>query len=315
MEDLSPSPWLLRASKVAVIALAAAAALVVSPGAAAHAGHGHPLGCPWWATGSQCVDYVPDVHWPLTDATLGASVTVEDRVTGTDWGVPAAVSAWGTNHVQLSRLASSGGCTQVDGRIVTCVERVLRDGQQCKALGELRWNRYTPSNHFVYGVAVGNSDYVNGTCSPALNTVEKRRAIMCHELGHAIGLDHTSVFYESLRASCLATYLDNGQEYTYNQFPYLPDQTDYDLLDWTIYCGHNDGWGTPSCSPPPCGPGPCGLERMSGLDTLPSPFRGVWVETTSERLPPAAGMRIREVRTLRRVGNFEYGTITILVDE
>ncbi len=122
------------------------------------------------------------LHWLMRSGQHTLVVDVVDR-TGWDWPVRAASRDWTTAHVRYRYVRSCGAG-------VPCV--VVREG----SYGPTDWSGSTDA----FG---GQMQTFAGTVQIRLNdtyrmSATEHRAVACHELGHALGLDH-----EGRASSCL----------------------------------------------------------------------------------------------------------------
>ena len=160
----------------ALPAVTASAAPSFSPRAAAPVGvHVAPARTAATADGTE-------LSWLLLPSQRTLVVDVVDK-TGDAWPVQAASSGWATAHVRYAYVSSCRAG-------VPCV--VVREG----SYGRTGWNGLTTA---VAGQMFTFTSPVQIQLNDSYGlSASEHRAVTCHELGHALGLDH-----DNRASSCL----------------------------------------------------------------------------------------------------------------
>lgn len=138
----------------------------------------------------------------VANAGSGPTTLVFEDHTGDEWPVHEALNTW-------SKVIKASGAALV-------VEYgQCRAGARCVRVGAAdhgEWNKVLGHTTFsLNGAEISLNTYYS-------NSVQQRRAIACHELGHALGLKHNPS-----RDSCLFATVDDAPAVT-------PDRADQDAL-------------------------------------------------------------------------------------
>jgi len=163
-------------------------------------------------------------HWGRT--TTPFNLTVGNNVTE-DWGAAytAVIADWARSNV-VGPVAASGrtngvDCAASNGRVEACSARY----------GDTGWlglaQIWSSRGHIVAGTAKVNDTYYAAGSSYA--TSEQRQDVMCQEIGHTFGLDHTSTDGRD-DFTCM-DYSDATSSYTAN---------DHDFAQLRTIYGHTD---------------------------------------------------------------------------
>ena len=125
-------------------------------------------------------------------------------------------------------------CGPVAGRVQVCNSRYGLNGW----LGQTKV--WVEDEHITQAIVQLNDSYFEGT---TLDNPTARRRVMCHELGHSLGLDHR----ESGAASCM-----NSADRLLDPSASHPDGHDYEELAHIYFHLDQNGGGTPGtggCAP------------------------------------------------------------------
>jgi predicted Zn-dependent protease len=167
-------------------------------------------------------------HWARSANPF--TLELGDNVTEAwDSYLDTTVSDWNESDV-LDTTKVAGGtnrkkCRPTKGRVEVCNAKYGRKGW----LGITRI--WVAGSHIDRATTKLNDTYFN---QARYNTPEWRTQVMCHEVGHTLGLDHQD---ENFRNPNLGSCMDYTRRPGSNQHP---NQHDYDQLR-TIYEKHTDG--------------------------------------------------------------------------
>lgn len=203
----------MKLNRFAAVALGAAAVLTASIAIAGHSWNNY--------------------HWARTTSSFTLQV-IDSNSSSWDDELSRAVSQWS----QSSRL---------DMRVVAG-DSSASTRQNCPAVtGKVRSCNYTYGNNGWLGLASINLDSrghisrgtskTNDSYSSSFSSQNQRRHVMCQELGHTIGLGHTSEDGSS-QNTCM--------DYSTSSTSTAPNSHDYNMLA-SIY-GHTDSYNSYSTS-------------------------------------------------------------------
>ncbi|HET7677584.1 MAG TPA: hypothetical protein VFK38_07005 [Candidatus Limnocylindrales bacterium] len=216
------------------IALAAAVVLTVAVSLPAAASHS-------WGS----------YHWARTANPF--TLQLGDNVSGTwDGHLGVASTDWSKATVLNTTIVTGGSsnkrCSATTGRVEVCNGKYGYNGW----LGVAQI--WVSGSHITKSTVKVNDSYFN---SPTYNSPAWRQFVMCQEVGHAFGLDHTDETFDNANDGTCMDYTndpDGGPGGASNNDPSNehPNQHDYDQLA-TIY-SHTDSTTTVGAAAPG-GPG------------------------------------------------------------
>ncbi len=159
-------------------------------------------------------------HWKVRDFPAPARVKFLDH-TGTPWPVHDAAIKWDEAanidvDWEVAGAYSNCGAECVRVRALANDEDPLF-GPNCTGAAGY-WTNYAPDASYHWGE--GNEVRLNRSCNSESGSYKK--AIVCHELGHALGLDHSSS-----TGSCMYKYAGGAAS--------TPGEHQYNMLDSVIY--------------------------------------------------------------------------------
>lgn len=197
----------MKLNRIAAIALGAAAVLTASIATASHSWNNY--------------------HWARTGSSFTLQI-IDSNTSNWDDELARAVSDWSKS-------------TKLDVR-VTSYNDAASTRQSCPmSAGKVRSCNYTYGNNGWLGLASINLDSrghivqgtskVNDSYSTSFASQDERRHVMCQELGHTIGLGHTSEDGSS-QNTCM--------DYSQSPNSTAPNQHDYDQL--VAQYGHTDSY-------------------------------------------------------------------------
>ncbi len=163
-------------------------------------------------------------HWARTTPTF--TVQVKNSMSY-HWqsSMKAAVVDWNKSPVvdfALKAQKRSRSCLGVNGMVEVCNDAYGSNGWL--GIAEIWVN----GDHITKGTVKLNDTYYN---TPTYNTVAWRKAVVCQEIGHTLGLGHNDEDFNTTNGTCM--------DYSYDPVPnQRPDAHDYQMLA-TIY-GHVD---------------------------------------------------------------------------
>jgi hypothetical protein len=179
-----------------------------------------------------------DYHWPHSGAE--ARVRIVDSVTN-EWNATLnqAVDRWNRSVVlrgviDAGDLSGRRSCTPARRTVRVCNDAYGTSGDWNRVVG-LTTIRADAAGHILEAKVQFNESYLDSN-SPDfryLNDPTAWREVVCHELGHAFGLDHNSG-----NGSCLRAVIAPG-----GFFP-TPNGHDYEQLEINYHRGRNDPRGS-----------------------------------------------------------------------
>ena len=180
-------------------------------------------------------------HWGRSCSTCAANITIYDSTatTNTAWGTHLNRSVFGdpsnpntanrrgwNDSAALTLTITAGGnssttrssCPVVNNAIRVCNYTYGSNGW----LGLASINTVSGTTHIAYGTAKMNDTYFNGGGYPET----EKRHVMCQEVGHDFGLNHTSTNGSS-QNTCMDYYSNtSGSDWASTG----PNQHDFDQL-------------------------------------------------------------------------------------
>lgn len=158
-------------------------------------------------------------HWGRTATPF--TLKLGDNVSnGWDGSLSLASNDWSQSSVLDTSVVAGGtnpkNCRAVSGRVEVCNNKYGNNGWLGVA------SIWASGDHITKGTVRVNDTYFN---TAKYNTPEWRNMVMCHEIGHTLGLDHQD---ENFNNPPLGTCLDYTGDPTPNQHPNLHD---YDMLE------------------------------------------------------------------------------------
>jgi hypothetical protein len=197
------------------------------------------------------------VHWPHAGAEAQPVVV---RSLSAEWSTPLnrAVAGWNRSAVLQASVVSGSldgrsTCDYVAGRIRVCNAAYGATGWV--GLTSVVWDS---SGHILRARVKMNETYLKATSSGYgyLNDPTAWREVLCHELGHAFGLDHQS----STSGSCLRPRISPS-------FVPKPNAHDYGQLRTNYHAGRVDGTTTSAATAETAEPAePAGHDHRHGTD-------------------------------------------------
>jgi hypothetical protein len=164
-------------------------------------------------------------HWART--TNSFTLQLGDNLTTADWKVylGEASTQWSTSEVLDTTVvvgAKKGNCGAVSGRVEVCNAKYGSNGWLGIA------SIWASGSHITQGTVKLNDTYFN---KPQYKTPSLKRLVMCQELGHTLGLDHTNEDFTNVNDGTCMDYTnapDGGG--TYGPSNVAPNQHDYNQL-------------------------------------------------------------------------------------
>lgn len=173
-------------------------------------------------------------HWARSSNPF--TVQLGDNVdSGWDAYLATTSSVWSQSSV-LDTVVATGGtsarrCRATTGRVEVCNSTYGNNGWL--GLAQI----WLSGSHITKGVVKVNDTYFS---LPAYNNPAERNHVMCQEVGHTLGLGHTSEDGSS-QETCMDYSNDPNSQH--------PNQHDYDQLAAIYSHSDTEGGGTP---PPTC---------------------------------------------------------------
>lgn len=155
-------------------------------------------------------------HWARTTPTF--TVQVKNSMSY-HWqsSLKGAVVDWNKSAVvdfALKAQKRSRSCLGVNGMVEVCNDAYGSNGWL--GIAEIWVN----GDHITKGTVKLNDTYYN---TPTYNTVAWRKAVVCQEIGHTLGLGHNDEDFNTTKGTCM--------DYSYNPVPNQhPDVHDYEML-------------------------------------------------------------------------------------
>ncbi|MCX6394986.1 MAG: hypothetical protein NTV23_00690 [Propionibacteriales bacterium] len=127
------------------------------------------------------------LHWADNDPSHPRGYVYWVDNTGSEWPVYSSAIAWDqASRLDAVYVSSESACPNT-GHCVSVSETTIGDSACGPTLGQTNQVAYVATGHLTTSTWV----HVDTACSDA--SAEKRRTIVCHELGHSIGLDEQTV--------------------------------------------------------------------------------------------------------------------------
>ena len=216
-----------------------------------------------------------DYHWARQTNPLALQVV--DSVTS-DWDDVLDDSLWEWNKASVMALAETSQddrkrtrkqCRSVNGQMRVCNHKYGFNGW----LGMASIN-LDGDGHIVRGVAKVNDSYSSYWADP-----DFKNHVMCQEIGHVLGLDHTSTDGSS-QATCMDYSSDTSSQW--------PNAHDYEMLveiythsdSYDSYDTGSDSDDGETCNAPPgkgCNKNQAGEIPPMGLRVHRGPGFEIWV--------------------------------------
>ena len=172
-------------------------------------------------------------HWARTANPF--TLELGSNTTG-DWvgHLNTTATNWSKSNVLDSVKSagrSGGNCRPTSGRVEVCNKTYGNNGWL--GLAQI----WVSGGHIVQGVAKMNDTYFN---TSKYNNPNEKQHVMCQEVGHTLGLGHTSEDGSS-QNTCMDYFSNTGANATSTQST-EPNQHDYDQL--ALIYGHLDSTTT-----------------------------------------------------------------------
>lgn len=200
------------------------------------------------------------LHWAR--AANPFSVTLVDSLDATwDAYLPPVSADWARSTVLdttivpgASDLVTRAACLPSAGVVVTCNANY----------GPNLWlglaTVWLDGEHITQGLVQVNDFYFS---MAGYNTPDWRRMVLCQEVGHTFGLDHTDETFDNANQGTCMDYTDNPLGPPSNV---SPNQHDYDQLAATYTHLDGTGGGPPNCKGKGCN------KARGGRDTVITRF-------------------------------------------
>lgn len=161
-------------------------------------------------------------HWGRTTPTF--TLALGNNTTTAAWSahLSTTATAWSASTVLDTVVAaggSSGNCRPTAGRVEVCNKKYGKNGWL--GLAQI----WLSGGHIVQGVAKMNDTYFS---LPKYDNPNEKQHVMCQEVGHTLGLSHTSEDGSS-QDTCM-DYFSNTGANAGSTLSTAPNQHDYDQL-------------------------------------------------------------------------------------
>lgn len=183
-----------------------------------------------------------DYHWSRSSTTSELELKLGDNV-GSIWDdrLTEASVDWSRSSVLNTSVVRGrtdpSRCSPTSGRVEVCSAQY----------GETGWlglaQIWASGSHITQARAMLNDTYFSAPGSTSDN-YEWRQMVMCHEVGHTLGLAHRDEdFWNSNVGSCLDYTADPDGDGTANPSNLSPDEHDYEQLEAIYSHAHGGGGG------------------------------------------------------------------------